>query len=110
MWKNLPLKGYVYASVGLSFVSILAILILKNYLPPVVPFFYGLPVGSSQLVPTLGMLLAPGVNILIILLNIVLSNFSKDVFFKRTLIISGFFVSMLTTITVFKIIVLVGFF
>lgn len=110
MWKNTPLKGYVYASGGLSFVSILAILILKSYLPPVVPLFYGLPIGSSQLIPALGLLLVPSVNILIGILNIILSNFSKDIFFKRTLIISSFFVSVLTTITVFKIIALVGFF
>lgn len=110
MWKNLPLKGYIYASFALSAVSIIAILGLLNYLPPIVPFLYGLPAGSDQLISSLGLLIAPSINILIIVLNIVLASFSKDLFFKRTLIVSGLFVSILTTITVLKIIFLVGFF
>ncbi len=107
---KLPSRNYVYASFGISlFVSLLVIL-LKGWLPPEVPLFYGRPVGEEQLVLTFGLLIAPGVAILITILNIILVKTIGDMFLKRALIMASFFVSILTAITVLKIIFLVGFF
>lgn len=110
MWKNIPLKGYVYASFGLNLIVVAAIFGLKSFLPPVLPLFYGLATGTNQLTHTYGLLIAPATGLLITLLNICLTIITKDQFFKKTLIISAMFVSILITITVLKIILLVGFF
>jgi hypothetical protein len=110
MWKNLPYKGYIYFSVALNIVSIILIFVLRGFLPPVVPLFYGLPVGSDQLTPSFGLILAPIAGLAIMTINSLVSNFIKDTFFKKTLIISSAFISLLMAITVSKIILLVGFF
>lgn len=86
------------------------ILVARGYLPPVVPLLYGRPLGESQLVPTLGLVIAPAVALGISVLNIFLSVFIQESLTKKILIISGFLVSILSTITILKIILLVGFF
>ena len=110
MWKEIPLKGYIYASLALNVISVVFVLSVKNYLPPVVPLFYGLPSGLGQLIPALGLIIAPTTGLLITGVNIVLTNFVKDLFFKKILIVSSLFVSVLVFITTVKIILLVGFF
>ncbi len=95
---------------ALSGISILGIFFLKDFLPPVVPLFYGGASGEGQLVPTLGLLIAPGVALIITLLNIGLSTITKDDFSKKALAIAAFVVSILTTVTIIKIFFLVGFF
>lgn len=110
MWKNLPFKGYVYTSLAFNIVLGVAIFIIKGFLPPVIPLFYGLPTGVNQLVPTLGLIIAPVASLIVTLINIGVASFINDQFFKRTLIVSAIFVSVLVTITTLKIILLVGFF
>ena len=110
MWKNLPLKEAVYTSFILGGVSIASIIALNAFLPPVVPLLYGLPSGDSQLVPKLGLLITPISALVIVIFNLVLAKFTKDIFFKKTLVIAGTFVSLLATISIVKTILLVGFF
>jgi hypothetical protein len=108
--ERLPMKKFMYSSIGLSFFTALVVIALKGLLPPEVPLFYGKPTGEEQLVPTLGLLIAPGVSLLIVIINTIFVGLIKDLFLKKTLIVSSLFVSLLTTITVFKIVFLVGFF
>jgi hypothetical protein len=110
MWKDLPHKNYIYLSLGLIAASAFSILIFKNFLPPVVPLFYGRPVGQSQLVGFWGLLIAPAVALAITLINLFIAKHVQDNFLKRVLVISSFFISLLTAITFFRIIFLVGFF
>jgi hypothetical protein len=110
MWKNLPFKGCVYFSIVLNAISIIAILALKKILPPITPLFYGLPSGAEQLKPAIWLVLAPGVGFIITAINILVSMLTKDLFLKKTLMISSAFVSLLLAIAVTKIILLVGFF
>lgn len=98
------------AAIALTIASAMAIVVLKNWLPPLVPLFYGKPSGSGQLVTTYELLIAPGVSLLVIIINTFLSLYIPDLFLKKTLIIGAFLLSLLTAITVFKIIFLVGFF
>jgi len=107
---RVPFRNYVYVSLGLNLLTALGVILIKGSLPPVVPLFYGKPLGEGQLIPTLGLLVAPGVSTLITLVNVVLGLAIKDDFLKKILISSAFLVSMLTTITVVKIVSLVGFF
>lgn len=110
MWKRIPYKGCVYLSVFLNIVSAIVILALKGFLPPVVPLFYGLPTGAEQLTPKLELFLVPTVGLIITAINVLVSIFSKDDFLKKSLIISTTFISLLLTVTVIKIVLLIGFF
>jgi hypothetical protein len=110
MLKKVVLKPYLFSALIINVVVAAVVLLLRGYIPPVVPLFYGLPIGAKQLVPTLLILAAPGTGILIILLNLFLSTWVKETFTKKVLIISAFFASILLAITVIKIILLVGFF
>jgi hypothetical protein len=108
LWAKVVLKNYVIAGASLSLLSAVLILLFKGILPPQVPLFYGLPVGEARLASTLGFLIAPGVSFLIVIINTLASVFVSDLFYKKTLIISSFFVSILVIITVLKVIFLVG--
>ena len=108
--KNLVFKNYYYSAAALSGISILGIFFLQSFLPPVVPLFYGGTAGEGQLVPALGLLIAPGASLIITVLNIGLSMTTKDDFSKKALAISALVVSILTTITLIKIVFLIGFF
>ncbi|HKC04820.1 MAG TPA: hypothetical protein VKC54_03035 [Patescibacteria group bacterium] len=109
-WKKLPFKGLVVLGLGLNFAMILLYLIIRGFLPPIIPLLYGRPAGSGQLLPNLGILLAPMLSIVFIFLNIVISNLLTDAFSKKLLIAVSCLISFLTSITLLKIIFLVGFF
>ena len=109
-WKQLPFKNHIYLSFGLSLFVTLLILALKNYLPPEIPLFYGKSTGPEQLTSKFSLMIAPGVAILITTINTILSFLVNDIFIKKTLVISSVFISLLSSITVIKIIMLVGFF
>lgn len=110
IWEKAPLKNYVFPALGITLLTALFIVLFRSFLPPEVPLFYGNTVGEGQLVRIEYMFMAPLVSLLVLGLNIFLSTFVKDSFLKKVLIISAFFVSILISITVFKIIFLVGFF
>lgn len=107
--QKLPLSGYIYSSIGLSVLTALLVIITKFNLPPVVPLFYGRPVGPEQLVGAWGLIVAPGVSLLITVINIILASRLSDDFSKRVLSVTSLFISVLIAVTVFKIISLVGF-
>jgi hypothetical protein len=110
MWKKVTYRNYFLAAIIINIVVALLLLLLKSFLPPLTPLFYGKPVGESQLTGTFGLLIAPGVSFLITMLNILFSLWVKDGFLKKILAISTIIVSVLVAITIIKIIFLVGFF
>ena len=110
MWKSLHFKNYIYVSVILDLLVISAIVFLRSFLPPVVPLLYGNPTGNNQLVPTLSLLIAPGISLIVIVANTTLSLFIKNDFAKRILAIATLVIAILTTITIAKIFFLVGYF
>ena len=110
LWKKVPFKGYLYASLILDIFLVLAIFLIKNFLPPEVPLFYGLPKGRAELVPTLGLLIVPLVSFVILLLNTIIASFIADQFIKKSLVISSFITTIILSVAVFKIILLIGFF
>lgn len=109
-WKKTPLRGLFVTSLVLNILTVGIFLILLKFLPPVTPFLYGRPSGEGQLVPTLFLLSAPAISIIFTIINGVISSFTSDLFTKKLLIVTTFLLSLLTTITVLKIIFLVGFF
>lgn len=107
--QKLPLVGYVYASFVLITLSATVIAATLSNLPPVIPLFFGRPAGAGQLVPTFGLFIAPGAALIITLLNTILAIYLTDNFLKKILAVSSFFISLLSVITIIKIILLVGF-
>jgi len=110
MWKKLTFRNYFLAAITIDLVTGLSIILLRDFLPPLVPLFYGRPAGEAQLTGTFGLLIAPGVSFLITVINLGISLLVENNFLKRILAISTIVISVLTTITVAKIIFLVGFF
>lgn len=101
----------VYTSIAINLVVILFVLIAKNFLPPVVPLFYGKAVGEQQLIASLGLTIPPLVSLLITAINFSINRwFIKDLFLKNALLIASVFTSILSAITVLRIIFLVGLF
>lgn len=97
-----------FASVILNIINIAVVLILKNKLPPEVPLFYGLAEGEEQLTTNSGLIFPGALSGGIVLINLALAAFSENSFLRQTLIVSGLGVSVLSLITVVKIIFLVG--
>jgi hypothetical protein len=110
MFNKVVFRNYFLVAVGVDILTILTPLLLRNLLPPLVPLFYGRPVGERQLISTLGLSIAPLASLLITVVNLLLSLRAKDLFIKRVLAISALVISALTAITVTKIIFLVGLF
>jgi hypothetical protein len=110
MWKRVAYRNYFLAAIIINVILLLSIILLRKFLPPLAPLFYGKPVGEAQLTNTFGLLIAPGVSLLITLLNLSLSLWVKDFFLRKLLAISTVILSALTAITIIKIVLLVGFF
>lgn len=109
-WKKMPFKTLIVSALGLNIVAILIFVLLKGFLPPIVPLLYGRPSGEGQLLPVLELLIAPSLSICLIVINGIIANITADSFSKKLLASSAFMVSLLTTITLIKVIFLVGFF
>lgn len=109
MLKNLPLKGFVYAALALDLIAAIVVVISHGALPPVVPLFFGRPVGATQLIAAYGLAIAPASAVVITVVNIFLAARTSNEFLKIILSVASFFISALSFITVVKIILLVGF-
>jgi hypothetical protein len=108
--KNVVFRKYFIASLILGFVSIAVFFVIKSFLPPEVPVFYGKPVGEDQLVPNIFLLVIPAVSILISMVNIIVSKRSDDDLIKKILAISSLIAAFMAIVTTVKVILLVGFF
>lgn len=108
--KELPFLSFWYFSLFLPLAATALVLTIKSFLPPVVPLFYGQAEGERIIAPMLGLLIIPATSLFITAINTILSLFSKDIFLKKTLILGAFFISILLSISLVKIIFLVGFF
>lgn len=105
-----PLKNYLIFSFILPLALIGVIVALHGFIPPQLPLFYGLPTGESQLASSWGILIAPATSIVISVVNLAIIFRVENVFYKRILVVSSFLIATLVTITVVKIIFLVGLF
>jgi hypothetical protein len=88
---------------------LIAIILLKDHLPPVVPLFFGSAPEEAHLAPVTNLFIPPAIAIAILLLNFVISHlFRKDKFLQQILFGFTIATTALSTITVVKIILLVG--
>jgi hypothetical protein len=102
------LKNIVLPLLSVNVVIILLILALQNRLPPVVPLFYGKAQGEEQLVSRLWLTLPSLVSILIIIVNTLFIRLIKDAFLQKVLLGLIIVSVALSSITIVKIIFLIG--
>jgi len=109
-WKKVTFPNFFIFAAVLSLLTAVIILITKSFLPPVVPLFYGKPTGTDQLAPTLFLLVVPAISLAITAVNVFINSSAKDDFIKKFIAASSLIISVMATVTVVKIILLVGFF
>ena len=110
LWKKIAFRNYFLVAGILFFLSMAGIVIARNSLPPLVPLYYGKPTGEDQLASTAFLFVVPCVSLLITIINLLINRSINDEFIKRILAVSALIVSLMTTVTITKIILLVGFF
>lgn len=90
-------------------VIITLVLLFLHRLPPQVPLFYGAPSGEDQLANNILLILPNSLAAVFNLINILLLKITNsDNFLKKTITGIGIITTALATITVIKIIFLVG--
>ena len=94
--------------ITINLLLIATIFLLRKNLPPLIPLFYGLPVSQSQLSPLWGLAIPESVAIGLIVINEIISKLTKDTFLEKILLSLSVAVTVLSTITVLKIIFLIG--
>lgn len=110
MWKKTAYKSLFLSSAIIVLISSIVVFILRNFLPPKLPLYYGRPVGENQLAGTLSLLIPLVFSFLLTIVNLAVVNLIKDDFLKKILAVSTFVLSILAAITVFKIMALVNLF
>lgn len=105
---DIPFRNYIFATLALNVFMVALSLLLRIFLPPQVPLYYGLAEGEGQLGSSWELIIPNLTALTITVVNLALSRFVSDDFLKKTLAISSIGVTLLATITIFKIIFLVG--
>ena len=105
---SLPFSNWVYTSFVVNLLLVVFVLTIQRWLPPQVPLFYGMAEGEGQLSRSIFLTVPALAAIGITIVNIFISLGVKDAFIKKTLIVAGLAATFLATITVVKIVFLVG--
>lgn len=92
----------------INFIIIIIIFLIRNNLPPELPLFYARPEGEDQLASQASLVLPAVIALAIVVLNSFIIKFIYDDFLKKLLLGVIIVTTLLSTITIFKIIFLVG--
>lgn len=93
---------------AINLVVILLVFAAKSVLPPLVPLFYGLPTGEEQLASSTFLITPALTSIAVVLVNAFLARVVKNNFLQRVLLGISWATAALSTITIIRIIWLVG--
>ena len=104
----LPLRKMLLIALAVSFGFAAFSLLLRIWLPPEIPLFYGLPEGNRQLASSWFIPLPSLVSTLIIVINTFLAALVKNEFLKRVLVFSAISVAAFSIVTTIKIFFLVA--
>ena len=105
---QIPYKEYFWGCVVINILVIFLTIFLHAFLPPVVPLFYGLAQGEEQLASSWLLGLPALISLVVIILNVVLSLQIKDEFLQKLIVIFGLGTTLFSTVTIVKIVLLVG--
>lgn len=106
--EDIPYKKWVNTVVIVNLLLIIGVFLIKNFLPPEIPIFYGLPEGQEQLGSLYFLILPSIISLGIVFLNILLGIFIKDNYLVKILTITGIASTFFSFVTTIKIIFLVG--
>jgi len=104
--KNIPHLYLILTALAINVILIISIILISSKLPPQTPLYYGLPRGERQLSAPSSLILPLALSSLFIAVNSIIANFSNNQFLKNTLIAASLFSSLLSIVTVVKIILL----
>jgi len=105
---NLPFKEYFLSVVGISIFLIAVSFLIQSFLPPQIPLYYGKAQGEEQLAPSLAITIPSLISLIIVSINLITTQFIESDFLKKSLIIAAISLSVLSAITVLRIVFLVG--
>ena len=94
-------------SLFLNLATFLVAFYAQKYLPPVVPLFYSRPWGKDQLASPLFLVLLPLLAVLALVINTLCANLVSEKLLQRSLLAASLVVSLLSSIAVFKVILLI---
>lgn len=106
--KKATLIKYSQISFLINVVNISLVFALQKNLPPEVPLFFGLAKGEEQLTTKIGLIIPGVASLFTTLLNLFLSFLTDKDFLQKMLIFTALATSIISFITVIKIILLVG--
>ena len=92
----------------LNIVIILFVILAQNNLPPVLPLFYGMPYGKEQLADKILLILPPLIAMGVAIVSSLLVKVLKDDFLQKVLLVAMYTATLLSIITIIKIISLVS--
>jgi hypothetical protein len=98
----------VVALLGVNMLAVLAVVLLREKLPPSLPLWYGSAAGDKQLAAKTLLVLPPFIAMGIVVLGSVITKFLDDTFLKQVVIGIGILSTILASIAVAEIVVLVG--
>lgn len=84
------------------------ILLRKEHISPVVPLYFGQPSGDAQVAPQIALLIPTGISFAATILGIIISSIYNDEFLNKIILGTIIALTILSTITTFNIIALVG--
>jgi hypothetical protein len=109
-WQN-KINGQIFRwNIFFIVLSLIAIIVKFNNLPPLIPLYYSLPWGANQLVPTSYIFLPPIISIAVLIVNNGLAViFTKSIYLLSILlIITSLIFSAFSTLSLFQIINLIS--
>lgn len=102
-WKKTILLIFI-----VNIITIIVVCLQLPKLPPVVPLYYGNPAGEEQLGPVRGLFIPPGFTLVVWVTAVLITKAYKNSFIETLLVLSLCVLTVLSTVTVFKIMFLVG--
>lgn len=108
--EKIPFINFVYTAIFINLINIISVLVLQNNLPPQVPLLYGFTESEQQLTTSMGLIIPGAYSLSLVAINLMLSIFLNNDHLKKVLNFTSFTISLLSAITVAKIILLVGYF
>lgn len=92
----------------LNLVIIGIIYLIRDHIPPQIPLYYGRPQGEEQLADQMSLIVPPAIVVLLSAINTILINAVKHEFLKKVLVGIIVVTTLLSAVTVVKVITLVG--
>jgi len=105
---DVPFRKYIGTFLIINIVLPLLIFVFLKTLPPQIPLFYGLAEGEEQLASNWALITPSFLAFLILFINVLVANSTKDEFLKKVLILTGLAVSFFAWVTTLKIFFLIG--